>query len=641
MLLIIVLYLGLPAEAVQSIDYPVEWKKCLREIRNEIPVDKEGGSLTVTTCLNQYLFSNGFKTWHSEPSSDYKTFSEEFCQVKPPDGEPIRKRKEYRMLSKDEKTRFHSALNKIWSNGTYDHIVRFHADSSAVPVAHGGPGFQPWHRIYLMRLEDELRKYEPDLTFPYWDCRVEAELYEEGLGPHWSKLWNNGYAGYGADIVTKGPFKDWQLRRRFGDGNLPNRKRVERLFNFTKEEVTSLPYGSTPFGLLERIHNSIHMWVGGDMVYISLAPKDPVFFLLHCFIDYLWESMRTYYKDKYGVNPAENFPNISTLSSSAQVYHNKSSPLPGFEPLTLLDGYSNQWTRDVYSYESSPMDKDCSECSDNDVRKNCIDICGRNLKCRNGKCVPKLLVPTFFDEFSTEHRPPTSRVRRDTTAEDHCHGGVCDFAEPSIQNDFMWNGDDDTNHFRWVPIKVLNRRPLHQKYNTYAVHDNHIDTSNDIFDPVLFPPLEQELPAGDPGTYDHCFVQSVQSYVVIRSDSLSAVSSPQIEKCPFSGKYAFDTEYAYLAVGNPQQGPVNVSFIAYDQCGRLCTPYCRQPDSQFKRCTGLFQLDGSYDGYGDNPSQVIAKQLYTTDGLHDLNDDNVFLVFDCDASMEYYFDRFL
>ncbi|XP_060079086.1 uncharacterized protein LOC132558527 [Ylistrum balloti] len=640
-LLIFLISVVLPSEAIHPIDYPDDWKDCLREIGSEIPVKKEDGAVTVSTCLDQFLFRHSFQAWHSEPTPEYESFKNEFCAPRSYEEEPIRVRKEYRSLTKDERKRFHQALNKLRDNGTYANIVSYHADSSAIPVAHGGPGFTPWHRIYLLRLEDELRKYEPDLAFPYWDCRIEADLYEEGLSPHWSKLWNNQFVGYGADIVTKGPFKDWGLRRRLGDGELPNRERVERLFNATGPEMTSPSYWDSPLGYLEILHNWIHIWVGGNLASIRFAPEDPLFFLLHCFVDYLWEEIRVYYEVNHHLNPEENFPDISNFPPEIQALHHPDGNLPGFDNLTIRDGYSKIWTRDVYHYEQSPAEKDCSECSDNDVRRKCIDICGKNLKCKNGKCVAKLLVPTFFDDFSQEFQPPTSRVRRQADGEPDCSNGVCDYAEPAIQNDFMCNGEDDTNLFKWVAIKLLHRRPKHQKFNTYAVHEGHIDTSYDLFDPIQFHDLEQEMHTGDPGTYDHCDMQSVESYAVVRSDSLSKVSTPQFETCPFSGKYAFDTEYAYIAVANPDFGPVNVSFIAYDQCGRLCTPYCRQADDKFARCTGLFHLDGTYDGYGANPSEVMFKQLHEKDGLPELKDDNIFLVFDCDASTEYFFEHFL
>ncbi|KAH3823070.1 hypothetical protein DPMN_124868 [Dreissena polymorpha] len=35
------------------------------------------------------------------------------------------------------------------------------------------------------------------------------------------------------------------------------------------------------------------MWVGGDMSNTPAALYDPVFFLHHVFIDYIWEQFRT------------------------------------------------------------------------------------------------------------------------------------------------------------------------------------------------------------------------------------------------------------------------------------------------------------------------------------------------------------
>jgi tyrosinase len=36
-----------------------------------------------------------------------------------------------------------------------------------------------------------------------------------------------------------------------------------------------------------KLHNAIHVWVGGDMV-LSSSPNDPLFFLNHCNVDRIW-----------------------------------------------------------------------------------------------------------------------------------------------------------------------------------------------------------------------------------------------------------------------------------------------------------------------------------------------------------------
>jgi hypothetical protein len=35
--------------------------------------------------------------------------------------------------------------------------------------AHGGSNFLPWHREYLVELENRMRLFNPLVTIPYWD----------------------------------------------------------------------------------------------------------------------------------------------------------------------------------------------------------------------------------------------------------------------------------------------------------------------------------------------------------------------------------------------------------------------------------------------------------------------------------------
>ena len=55
--------------------------------------------------------------------------------------------------------------------------------SSAPPrplrnLAHGGPVFLPWHRTFLIRLEEELQRVTADAqtALPYWDWAADGEL---------------------------------------------------------------------------------------------------------------------------------------------------------------------------------------------------------------------------------------------------------------------------------------------------------------------------------------------------------------------------------------------------------------------------------------------------------------------------------
>jgi tyrosinase len=38
-----------------------------------------------------------------------------------------------------------------------------------------------------------------------------------------------------------------------------------------------------------KLHNRVHVWVGGDMAPAT-SPNDPVFYLNHCNVDRIWEA---------------------------------------------------------------------------------------------------------------------------------------------------------------------------------------------------------------------------------------------------------------------------------------------------------------------------------------------------------------
>lgn len=52
--------------------------------------------------------------------------------------------------------------------------------------AHRGPAFLPWHREFLMQLEQELRTIEPTTFVPYWDWTRDAKLPDPSAAPIWA-----------------------------------------------------------------------------------------------------------------------------------------------------------------------------------------------------------------------------------------------------------------------------------------------------------------------------------------------------------------------------------------------------------------------------------------------------------------------
>jgi tyrosinase len=47
-------------------------------------------------------------------------------------------------------------------------------------MMHGTQRFLPWHRVYLLQLEQAIQAIHPDVTIPYWDWTKTAE---EGIPP--------------------------------------------------------------------------------------------------------------------------------------------------------------------------------------------------------------------------------------------------------------------------------------------------------------------------------------------------------------------------------------------------------------------------------------------------------------------------
>lgn len=81
---------------------------------------------------------------------------------------PMAYRKEYRMLTEEERRRFHAAMNELRQQGIYRFFAAQHR-RVASGGAHSGPAFLPWHREFVKRFEIALRLIDPTVAVPYWD----------------------------------------------------------------------------------------------------------------------------------------------------------------------------------------------------------------------------------------------------------------------------------------------------------------------------------------------------------------------------------------------------------------------------------------------------------------------------------------
>ena len=196
----------------------------------------------------------------------------------------------------------------------YDAFVFWHHQSMMMMTppsqsdrnaAHSGPAFLPWHRYFLITLEGFLRRAlnDDDFRIPYWDWTADAELSEPVTSPVWSNSNLGQFAGSDWRVrlemsLRTGDLRetDRSLQRDLGGGQLPRRSEVRTIIRDQTAYDVSPFNSSSPRGLRnliegwigpERIHNSVHVWVGGDMS-LSSSPNDPVFFLHHCNVDRIW-----------------------------------------------------------------------------------------------------------------------------------------------------------------------------------------------------------------------------------------------------------------------------------------------------------------------------------------------------------------
>lgn len=210
------------------------------------------------------------------------------------------KRKDQAELTETERERFLCAYQVLISNGTLGSLVDIHGDASHSP--HSLQRFLPWHRVYLVRLEKALQAIHPDVTLPYWDWTQPAEQ----AVPAW-------LAGFTPTVVT--PTQTVNVIR------LP--QSAASLATIASNTPTALAQGTfTDFtSILQGIHNSVHVWVGGTMGAVPTAPADPLFWMHHCNIDRLWWTWQQL-PGNAGKNPL--------LSGSAAVM----DPWPTTEPQT-------------------------------------------------------------------------------------------------------------------------------------------------------------------------------------------------------------------------------------------------------------------------------------------------------------------
>jgi hypothetical protein len=175
-------------------------------------------------------------------------------------------RKDQSQLTACERERFICAFNMLNANGTLGRLVDIHRE---MHMQHTNARLLPWHRIFVYLFEEAMHHCHPDVCVPYWDWTKESEQ----AFPSWlAGILPVVHTAAGTVAVMRSPGTSAALAADVG---------------LTPTAMSKTNYNDFS-ALINGIHGSVHIWVGGTMSSPMTSPADPVFWLHHANLDRLW-----------------------------------------------------------------------------------------------------------------------------------------------------------------------------------------------------------------------------------------------------------------------------------------------------------------------------------------------------------------
>jgi tyrosinase len=229
----------------------------------------------------------------------------------------VRVRKNANLLTAGERNRFVAALAQLNNQGMgrFADFRDMHATSISLAQAHGAAGFLPWHRAYLLDLERELQAIDPSVSLPYWRFDQAAP-----------NLFNRDFLGVSNSLGTV-QFSATNPLRFWVTDSVPGINR--RPFFSTSSAPPGLLNEAQTLGLSTQYrlfrgmegnpHGFAHTSFGGFISNAATAPRDPLFFLLHCNVDRLWAKWQ---RQNGRFDPALAASYDSNLPTGNRIGHN-------------------------------------------------------------------------------------------------------------------------------------------------------------------------------------------------------------------------------------------------------------------------------------------------------------------------------
>uniref|UniRef100_A0A915JK17 Tyrosinase copper-binding domain-containing protein n=1 Tax=Romanomermis culicivorax TaxID=13658 RepID=A0A915JK17_ROMCU len=305
-------------------------------------------------------------------------------------------RKEIRSMSYDERSKFFDTVRKLKTEEKVDGVSKYDLlvylrHPHLAPASQMGASFLPWHREYLRRFEVALQQIDLNVFLPFWNPEIDSSL----PNPADSLLWSALYVGTGRGSIKTGSFSNWtfatkldensqivyeplqrnlrKASRWISSGQSPNGNDARYILSRKKFEDFSVCSGSK----IEIISRKVHDWIGGTMADLPRSPRDPLYFLYHAYLDYLYETWRRF---KSYLERTKNYPKGSKACAK---YHQGDAPMWPFLDTSFrnIDGLSDIYTQIYYTYQNEPV---CGK-SDDQCLSNHL-FCDK----KDAKCLSKI-----------------------------------------------------------------------------------------------------------------------------------------------------------------------------------------------------------------------------------------------------------
>eukprot|EP01083_Nonionella_stella_P263997 896086_1 len=240
----------------------------------------------------------------------------------PPPGSTIneceRHRKPWHELSVNEQQLYIDGFLELARLGKMSIFTQQHASDISGPQAHSTAAFLPWHRYFLIEVENAFRSLGPNyqcFALPYWDWSYETTLtsnisefiiLNSGLG-HFGDPGN--YNCLNDDNFGQGNYQPHYCGYNVGEccltrGNCQEDPDNVCVFQTPQQMIDVITRtANNVYGTDQRNYNNgyrynleagshgqahIYMGSGGHLSNLNFSPDDPIFYLLHSFVDYQW-----------------------------------------------------------------------------------------------------------------------------------------------------------------------------------------------------------------------------------------------------------------------------------------------------------------------------------------------------------------